>query len=271
MYTRRSDTNYRTEVTAAPTERVLIIVEILAAQAPLSLGDIAELTGFSKASVWRCVDTLRARGWVRMRLGDHKIELTHRVDQSFSQAHFSDEEFDPFFGLMAKLEESDGAGAELVAFKSAGSLTIVERTTRNRSEMMPAISLVSDEIAFAVQLACTETALRKHLSAFVAAASFDDAQRITSGEHVKHLHSMTCPIWEEYGVTICVPIIGHWGTPAAMKLIRRSPLLLPERLMELALEFHHFNEKVLLAQSAELPKSFRSIKDRFRLTFGVSS
>ncbi len=264
MYNWRPDGVAKSEVTAAPTERVLIIVECLAAKAPLSLGELAALTSFSKAAVWRCVDTLRARGWVRMRLGDHKIELTHRVDQTFSQAHFSDEEFEPLFSFMAELEENRGTGVELVTFTSSGTLAVIERTMRTKTEAQCDISLVSDAVAFAAQLACTATRLAKHLSSFVAFAPFEDAQRITSGEHARNLATMACPIWEEHGVSICVPIVGHRGSPAAMKLVRRVPRMTPDFLLELALECHRFNEKVLLAQSAELPESFRSVKERFR-------
>lgn len=251
------------EVSGAPTERILIVIECIAVAGPISLGQLTEIVGISRAAVWRLVATLRARGWVRMRLGDQKVELTHRVDKLFAQAQFSDEEFEDFFRTMADFEQSHDMTLELAAFRSNGHLTGLETTLRSRArETVEGVELLNDELALAVQMACTRPKLLRHLMAYSARASLAERTRIESGDHRSYIERLVGPIWAEDKESLCLPIVGPKGSPAAIRITSKTPTVCRSEMMKVAKRFHELNEDILRNACECLPPAFLALKVR---------
>lgn len=253
----------RAEASGAPTERILVVIECIAIAGPISLGQLTELVGISRAAVWRLVATLRARGWVRMRLGDQKVELTHRVDKLFSQAHFSDEEFEGFFRNMADFEQSHEMTLELAAFRSNGQLIGLETTLRSRAkDSGESVRLLSDELALAVQMACTRPKLIRHLMAYSAKATPEEKKQIETGHHQSYVERLVGPIWAEDRESLCLPIVGPKGSPAAIRITSKTPIACCSEMVEVAKRFHELNEVILKESCESLPPAFLDLKVR---------
>jgi hypothetical protein len=221
--------------------------------------------GISRASVWRLVATLRARGWVRMRLGDQKIELSYRIDQIFSKAHFSDEEFEPFFAHICELSKDTDAAFDFIAFEGMGQLALIETTQRNHTNVLGCVSLVNDPVAIALQIACAPTKLVRHLRAYVEVAPKQDVARIESGCHYRTIKEAQCPIWEDYGASLCVPVVGSKGTPGVIRIMKRNARISTEGMLRMAYNIHQRNAEILAYAQGGAPDTFAQLSARFAL------
>ena len=166
--------------------RFVDIVEALARHAPVTLAGLVERTGLPRGAVWRALDVLRARGWVRMRHGDRAYELRAPVAALFSQARTSRPEVEAAMPLFERLTGIPHVHVDLGLFTALGDFRIVETTRRDGYDRRP-LSLTDDDIAVVAQLHLSPPQLVRHLKAFMERATGEERQVIASGDHARSL------------------------------------------------------------------------------------
>lgn len=166
--------------------RFVDIIEALARHAPVTLAGLVERTGLPRGAVWRALDVLRARGWVRMRHGDKAYELRAPVAALFAQARTSRPEVEAAMPLFERLTAIPHVHVDLGMFTALGEFRIVETTRRDGYDRRP-LSLTDEDIAVVAQLHLSPPQLVRHLKAFMERATGEERQVISSGEHARSL------------------------------------------------------------------------------------
>lgn len=166
--------------------RFVDIIEALARHAPVTLAGLVERTGLPRGAVWRALDVLRARGWVRMRHGDKAYELRAPVAALFAQAKTSRPEVEAAMPLFERLTAIPHVHVDLGLFTALGDFRIVETTRRDGYDRRP-LSLTDEDIAVVAQLHLSPPQLVRHLKAFMERATGEERQVIASGDHARSL------------------------------------------------------------------------------------
>lgn len=166
--------------------RLLDILEAMARHAPITLADLVERTGLPRGAVWRGLDVLRARGWVRMRHGDKAFELRAPVGALFGQAKTSRPEVEAAMPLFERLADIPHVHVDLGMFTGIGDFRIVE-TTRKDGYDRRGLSLTDDDIAVVAQLHLSPPQIVRHLKSFMERATTEERQVIASGDHARSL------------------------------------------------------------------------------------
>jgi hypothetical protein len=198
-----------------------------------------------------------------MRPGDQKVELSYRIDNVFANANYSDEEFAPFFEAMSELSTANNIGLDLIGFDCNAQLSLLETMQRKKLGTPYRASLISDPVAIAIQIACTMPKIRQLVRHYAATAPRDEVWRIESGSHFAELKAIRCPVWDESEASVCVPVVGSKGSPAAMRISKRSTRTSPDDLMRVAREVHLMNKRILSASSDGTPEAFFDLCRRF--------
>lgn len=208
--------------TDAPTQRILIIAETIARFGPITLAQLTERVQFSRGAIWRAVSTMRAQGWVRMRLGDNAYELRSDFSSLFSKAHHALPEMDIFEPLMRQAAAAGAVYVDLCHFKQPGLCKIIE-TTRKQIPINP-LSLCDDDLAIAAQLQMTPTDLLTHLRSYITFANDEERRIITSGEHGRHLARLRDQgaVWLDDRTAVAFAIKGHSGFALRVELWRTT-------------------------------------------------
>jgi DNA-binding Lrp family transcriptional regulator len=170
-------------------DRLLDILEALSRHAPATLAVLVDRTGLPRGAVWRALDGLRAKGWVRMRHGDRAYELRAPVSALFAQARTTRPEVESVMPLFERLAEIPHVHVDLGMFTAPGAFHIVE-TTRKDGYDRRALSLTDDDIAIVSQVYLEPTVTVRHLKAFMERASSEERQVIASGEHARTLRRL---------------------------------------------------------------------------------
>ena len=135
-----------------PTARVLEVLDIVARKGPLTLNEITISCSFSRAAIWRALNVLRLKGWVRMRLGDNAFELVAEQAMQIAAGHRSFAHAQDVSDLLERLEQAFGVNVALGGFgRSSTAVTLMESTKKtDYRERAP--NLLYDSLAIAAQL-----------------------------------------------------------------------------------------------------------------------
>jgi hypothetical protein len=191
----------------APTQRILIVAEAISQYGPITLPELTLRLGFSRGAIWRAIDTLRARGWVRMRAGDSAFEIEFARAQSLANAHCSNPELGQFMSLFQRLARVEHAHVDLGQFVDKGVFRIVE-STRKAAYSAPPLSLVDDDLAITAQLSLSPQVLVGHLRAFIVNATEEERRVVTSGAHGRTIAKLreAGQIWMADQSAVCLTL-----------------------------------------------------------------
>lgn len=207
--------------TASPSFRMLLAVEKIASNGPITYEALRLELGISKTATWRLVATLKDAGWVRLRHGGREIELDHRLDDLFATAHFADVEFAAVADTMATVGEGHAVHLDLFVMNAKGQLELHETTRRMTAAAQP-IDTQDDALMLAVRSAMTPPQLERHLQQ-IAETMEPEAlrglrrmlQRVKSGNALGYT-------WAGDHRFLVVSLRGAMGTPAALRFTARS-------------------------------------------------
>lgn len=171
-----------------PTKRILYVLELLLANGPMTLAEVTEQCAFSRAAVWRALDTLRATGWVRMRLGDNAYTLRPAMLQKMSDTGMGLQPPEGVPALMADLEKQEQADVCLGGF-DGDRFRIVESTNKQDYKTSN-VSLIHEGLALAAQSILPKTKLVRVLRAYVETCPEPERRSIEDGSHAQRLRSI---------------------------------------------------------------------------------
>jgi DNA-binding IclR family transcriptional regulator len=213
------------EATDNPSARILRTIECLASEGPMTLDQLSERLGVSKSAVWRVVGHLRDAEWVRLKQGNRLIELHHRIDEMFSCATFSDEEF---VGIRDKLDDLAAELAvhvDLFALTHNDSVDLIDTTRRWRGDRAALSELLDDDVLMVMRSAMSDAVLARHLAAWEADGTPHRAQRARHAERT--LPSLQ---WSKDTQTLNIAVRGLKGTPGALRISGRRRKLQRQEL-----------------------------------------
>jgi len=194
----------------APTQRILAITELIAERGPITLVELTAALPFSRAAIWRAVDTLRLQGWVRMRAGDNAFEMRRDLADRFARGHHSSPEVEAIAPIRDRIMGFGPLHIELGGFTDTGVFRVLESTRKSYyAGQFSVPSLVDDDLAIAAQLTIPPPSLVLHLRAFMVSARDDERRVITSGEHGRLIAKLRDVgyIWQEdySGIAMALP------------------------------------------------------------------
>ena len=169
--------------------RLLDVLEGVCRLGPVTLADLVTRLGIPRGAVWRALDVLRQKGWVRMRHGDKAFELCTPVAGVFAHAHIARPEVEALMPVFTRLAESGPVHVDLGLFTARGQFRVVE-TTRKHGYSDQTLSLTDEDIALAAQLHLLPADLVRHLTAFMEQAGSEERQVISSGDHARTIRRL---------------------------------------------------------------------------------
>ncbi|MCD1625757.1 MAG: helix-turn-helix domain-containing protein [Paracoccaceae bacterium] len=198
-----------------PTARVLLVMESILLHGPVTLGGLCELLPISRAAIWRALNTLRSRGWVRMRMGDNAFEASHLFGTLAQSAHKSYHGAAEANTLLHRLARLGPFHIEIGALTALGCFTILESTSTT-GYVQPDRSLTDDRIAIAAQIGLSPTDQIRHLTQFLAVCGDDERHQIQSGRHAQLLKKLKAAgiVWDADKIAVALPLRVA-GLPAA--------------------------------------------------------
>jgi hypothetical protein len=205
---RPSDTQDVQQSLDGSMSRVLQVAEAVALHGPIALAELCTRLAFSKASIWRCLDVLRARDWVRMRLGDNAFEATAGFAERTAGCHRSIPLANQINAFLRGLIEDGPFHVEFGALVSPGEFVILE-TSKVASYRRPMRSLVDDDIAIAAQLGLSPSEKVVQLSSYLRQCSEEERRAIQSGDHGKHIRQLKAVglVWGQERTSFAAPCL----------------------------------------------------------------
>jgi biotin operon repressor len=199
-----------------PTARVLRVIECLALAGPLTLDDLSQRLDVSKTAAWRLVAQLRDGGWVRLKQGNRLIELHHRIDEIFSRASFSDEEFFDLCERLPEVATDMGVHVDFFTLANDGSVELTDTTRRWRGDRSVLMEALDEETLLVMRSAMTGSVLARHLAAW----ELDEAARKPMGARTAITRFPTM-LWSHEACTLSLGLRGSNGTPGALRISGR--------------------------------------------------
>jgi DNA-binding MarR family transcriptional regulator len=216
-----------------PTARVLLVMETILLNGPVTLGGLCDLLPISRAAIWRALNTLRARGWVRMRMGDNAFEASHHFGTLSQAAHKSYHGAEEANALLQRLSRLGPFHVEIGALTALGRFTILE-TSSTAGYGQPERSLTDDRIAIAAQIGIGPTDQIRHLTQFMAICGDDERHQIQSGRHAQLLKKLKSKgiVWDSDSVAFALPYRIVDLPAAAIQIELKSVTQENQRLLE---------------------------------------
>ncbi|NBO21687.1 MAG: hypothetical protein EBU97_07160, partial [Rhodobacteraceae bacterium] len=111
--------------------RLLDVADAVARLGPITLTDLAVAVSLPRAAVWRALQVLRDREWLRMRHGDNAYVLNPRVAGIFGNATTCRPEVEAALPLFERLAQLGPVHVDLGLFTELGEFRIVETTRKD--------------------------------------------------------------------------------------------------------------------------------------------
>lgn len=207
--------------TPGAPDRLLMAIEVIARDGPLTADDLRIRLGLPKTVVWRLVKKLREADWVRLRNGGHLIELNARLDELFATAHFADREFSILGDVMVDMAEAGQFHLDLFVPDHTGQVQLLD-TSRRLTAARSALDTSDEFIEQVIRVAkmgqdhAVQTT-RKHRSSGVDASyPMEDTDQLDSSL------IQTGFIWDYDKLGLCVALLGKMGTPAAIRITPKN-------------------------------------------------
>lgn len=203
--------------------RVLDVLDGVCRFGPVTLSDLVSRLNIPRGAVWRSLDALRQKGWVRMRHGDKAFELCAPVSGLFAHAHAARPEVEALMPVFARLAESGPVHVDLGLFTARGEFRVVE-TTRKQGYSDQTLSLTDEDIALAAQLHLPPADLVRHLTTFMERAGTEERQVISSGDHNRTIRRLRQQgvVWHDDGSSASLARRGWPGVSLRVELWRYS-------------------------------------------------
>lgn len=172
-----------------PSLRLLEVIEALARRGPSTLSTLADDLAIPRGAVFRALNSLRRKHWVRMRHGDRAFVLRAPLVRLIGEAPHGPAEVEAALPLFEALKAAGPVHVDLGVFAAAGVFRVVE-TTRKDGYGGRSLSLTDDELALVAQFDLPPAELVRHLTAFLSGADAEERRLIASGEHARHLKAL---------------------------------------------------------------------------------
>jgi hypothetical protein len=216
-----------------PTARVLLVMETILLHGPVTLGGLCDLLPISRAAIWRALNTLRTRGWVRMRMGDNAFEASHLFGTLAQSAHKSYRGAEEANALLHRLARLGPFHVEIGALTTWGRFTVLE-STATTGYLLPERSLTDDRIAIAAQIGLGPTDQIRHLTQFLALCGDEERHQIQSGRHAQLLKKLKTKgiVWDTDKISVALPFRVADLPAAAIQIELKSVTQDNQRLLE---------------------------------------
>lgn len=216
-----SDVSFETEgrdddAADNPSIRILRTIECLASGGAMTLDQLSERMGVPKTAVWRSVSHLREADWVRLRKGNRLIELHYRIDELFSCATFSDEEFGDIRETLEGLSAELAIHVDIFALSHKDGIDLIDTTRRWRGDQAALMEWLDDDVLLVARSAMSESVLARHLAAW----EQDDHQQNTV-QFRKSDRTLPTVRWGEDTQSLNIAVRGLKGTPGALRVSGR--------------------------------------------------
>lgn len=170
-----------------PTDRVLDIFEYLVTRGPQPLEALTKSLGMSRTATWRHLDTLRRRGWVRLRDGDKAYIVTHAGAAVFKSPIASTAEADRVSQIRENWTPPVPTRIEVAAIVGPGEVQVIEGGNDPLPHTLPA--LISP-LALCCAATLPKASLVQHLEAAFPNASLESQYALEEGEVFKQIQNI---------------------------------------------------------------------------------
>ncbi|MCE8511041.1 hypothetical protein KBY28_21585 [Ruegeria pomeroyi] len=205
----------------APTERLILVLEVIGRFGPITLTELSKVTGISRAATWRATTVLRSYGWVNIRLCDHAFELSTQLESFATRAYFTPAEVEEAREIALVFQ--DLFHVRFGFFVEYGKFVAYD-CTKGYSQVDSFLSLVNDAPALAALLPMPPELSAKHIGAFLHDASSDEQSTVRSGDFaalVDKLRRLN-RVWGANKESFCAPFLSSYGAYGAVEFSVKS-------------------------------------------------
>jgi len=198
--------------------KLLVAIEALADQGPLTLDQFSSATGFSRTSSFRLLKVLEARNWVRPEMGAGAYALTGSFMGRMRLAYKTYEEIDRLLPALKSIASSEDVHFDVAVLENLVSVRVVETTRRKR------IPDCSDFFAspFVNVALCAASPRRRNmvLTAALDVATSDQKDEIQNGVLDARIRSIGAIGYGEDlpNLGIIIPLNGFNGFMGALRI-----------------------------------------------------
>lgn len=171
-----------------PTERILLTLEAVCITGPVTLTELVDKLPFSRAAIWRALNTLRARGWIKMRNGDNRFELTGTLKALVGEQgrFFPDETtIQSFISDVRKLLPVQ---VDVVGFQNDLEFSVFESSRADGYSHE--FSVIDDGACLAAQCNMPVLKVEKLIVDYLKTCDASDREWITQGKHASAISSI---------------------------------------------------------------------------------
>lgn len=181
---------------ASPLEKILTVFECVAQDGPITLAELNKDLPFSRASIWRMLNILRSKGWVRMKLGRCEYVVCERLVRSVKLSDCDSGDLERISSIVKSIIEHK-IGNRLAFhvqygyFVGDGQFDIVEDSSKDleKAHENYAISLAWENIAIAAQAYMPGDLRTMHVNSYLKIATGEEAQAIVGGSYTRRVKS----------------------------------------------------------------------------------
>ncbi len=202
-------------------DRLLMAIEIIARDGPLTADDLRMRLALPKTVVWRLVKKLREADWVRLRNGGHLIELNARLDELFATAHFADREFSTPGDIMVQMADAGPYHLDLFVPDHMGKVQLLDTSRRLTAAGSPLDS--SDEfIELVIRVAKMGQDHTMQSTRKTRSSGLDPYPALEDIDQLDSKLVQTGYVWDYDKMGLCVTLLGKMGTPAAIRITPKT-------------------------------------------------
>lgn len=213
--------------------RAMIVAESLAKNGALSLKELTQILPYHRSSIWRSIDALRKRGWIRACIGGRKYTVSGHFANDFTLSVAMKQDADILASIASNVLENGIFHVEFGCFDAPGSFLMLESSRQSFSREVR-LSLTDESLAIAAQLNLPRSRLDGHLEAYQAVANAEQRLQVRSGEHMKTLqyHRIQGAVWEDDRSEVSIPLKHLTSSDCAMKISLKIPTRKNRRRLE---------------------------------------
>lgn len=187
--------------------RTLLVAETIFSRGPLSLKELSDFLPFHRSSIWRSVNALKRKGWVRTCIANQKYIISARFHNLFEN---SDERYryvEPMYPIAKEVVSCGLYHVDIGMFEGVGRFCVVESSRRsNMCEDM--LSISDDILAIAAQLFMKPACIEQHAKAYLSFADPDERYVLQSSGHLKKIEGFRkhLAVWNKDRTEVALPV-----------------------------------------------------------------
>ena len=190
---------------------------------PISRNELESSSGFSRSATRRAYQTLIDMKWVTVRVSDGAFQLSSKLEEMISTAHFSSYECDVVQDMFHKIKSLPNLHVTLSTFTAIGVFDDIE-STRMPKHWKKGHSLVHSPAAITALSIMTKETRLQYLSKYIKITSYKEVTLIEDATFNTRIADMNThnALYSEDGDVVHFPWLSSTGAACTISIMLKT-------------------------------------------------